>query len=118
MGLAGGFFMFGLNIRRALLTTAAAFLCMPGVAHAHVDNTNADMSVTPTGSRKFDPDFFAAYASVTALDMVKRILGFSIDRGEGRRGFSENAGNVLIDGDRPSTKSDDIMTILSRIPAS
>ena len=40
--------MFGLNIRRALLTTAAAFLCMPGVAHADVDNTNADMSETPT----------------------------------------------------------------------
>jgi hypothetical protein len=50
--------------------------------------------------------------------MVKRIPGFSIDQGEGRRGFGENAGNVLIDGDRPATKSDDIFTILSRIPAS
>jgi len=118
VGLAGGFFMFGLNIRRALLTTAAAFLCMPGVAHADVDNTNADVTVTPTGSRKFDPDFFAAYAPVTALDMVKRIPGFSINAGEDRRGFGENAGNVLVDGDRPSTKSDDIFTILSRIPAS
>jgi hypothetical protein len=124
VGLAGGFLMFGLKIRWALLTTAAAMLVMPSVAHAHVDNANAnanadaDMSVTPTGGRKFDPEFFAAYAPVTALDMVKRIPGFSIDRGEGRRGFGENAGNVLVDGDRPSTKSDDIMTILSRIPAS
>ena len=110
--------MFGLKIRRALLATAAAILSLPGVAHANVDNANADMSVTPTGSRKFDPDFFTAYAPVTALDMVRRIPGFSIDQGEGRRGFGENAGNVLIDGDRPSTKSDDILTILSRIPAS
>ena len=59
-----------------------------------------------------------AYAPVTALDMVRRIPGFSIAGDEGRRGFGENAGNVLIDGDRPSTKSDDIFTILSRIPAS
>ena len=110
--------MFGLKIRRALLATAAAILSLPGVAHANVDNANADMSVTPTGSRKFDPDFFTAYAPVTALDMVRRIPGFSIDQGEGRRGFGENAGNVLIDGDRPSTKSDDILTIMSRIPAS
>ena len=112
--------MFGLKIQRALLATAAVILSVPGVANANVDNANAnaDMSVTPTGSRKFDPDFFAAYAPVTALDMVRRIPGFSIDQGEGRRGFGENAGNVLIDGDRPATKSDDIITILSRIPAS
>ncbi len=50
--------------------------------------------------------------------MVARIPGFSISYGDGRRGFGENAGNVLIDGDRPSTKSDDIGSILSRIPAS
>lgn len=112
--------MFGLKIRQALLATAAAILVVPSVAIANIDNANAnaDMSVTPTGSRKFDPDFFATYAPVTALDMVRRIPGFSIDQGEGRRGFGENASNVLIDGDRPSTKSDDIMTILSRIPAS
>jgi hypothetical protein len=110
--------MFGLKIRQALLMTAAIILAVPGIAQANVANANADMSVTPTGSRKFHPEFFAAYAPVTALDMVKRIPGFSINEGEGRRGFGENAGNVLIDGDRPATKSDDIFTILSRIPAS
>ncbi|WP_295445918.1 hypothetical protein [Sphingorhabdus sp. EL138] len=110
--------MFGLKIRQALLVTAAIILFVPDIAHANVDNANADMSVTPTGSRKFDPDFFVTYAPVTALDMVKRIPGFSINEGEGRRGFGENDGNVLIDGDRPATKSDDILTILSRIPAS
>lgn len=110
--------MLGLKIRRALLASATTMLFVPGAAYANFDNAHADMSVTATGSRKFDPDFFAAYAPVTALDMVKRIPGFSIDHGEGRRGFGENAGNVLIDGDRPSTKSDDIFTILSRIPAS
>ncbi len=70
------------------------------------------------GKRSFTPDFFAAYAPVNALDMVNRIPGFSIEESEGRRGFGENAGNVLIDGDRPSSKSEDIKAILSRIPAS
>ncbi len=68
--------------------------------------------------RIFQPEFFAAFSPLSALDMVSRIPGFSIVYGDGRRGFGENAGNVLIDGDRPSTKSDDIGTILSRIPAS
>lgn len=70
------------------------------------------------GKQLFEPEFFAAFSPVTALDMVRRIPGFSIDGGDGRRGFGENAGNVLIDGDRPSTKSDDIFTLLGRIPAS
>ncbi len=70
------------------------------------------------GRRSFTPDFFVSFGPVNALDMVRRIPGFSIEQSEGRRGFGENAGNVLIDGDRPSTKSDDINTILTRIPAS
>lgn len=70
------------------------------------------------GKQVYTPDFFAQFSPVTALDMVQRIPGFSIEGSEGRRGFGENAGNVLIDGDRPSTKSDDIFTILGRIPAS
>ncbi len=70
------------------------------------------------GKQIFQPTFFASFSPLSALDMVARIPGFSINYGDGRRGFGENAGNVLIDGDRPSTKSDDIGTILSRIPAS
>lgn len=54
--------MFGLKIRRALLATAAALLSVPGVALANVDNPNPDLSVNPTGNRKFDPEFFATYA--------------------------------------------------------
>ncbi len=70
------------------------------------------------GRRNYPPEFFASFGPVNALDMVRRIPGFSIEDSEGRRGFGENAGNVLIDGDRPSTKSDDLETILIRIPAS
>lgn len=74
--------------------------------------------VVENGKRSFPPEFFNSFGPVNALDMVRRIPGFSVEDGGGRRGFGENAGNVLIDGDRPSTKSDNILTILSRIPAS
>jgi outer membrane receptor protein involved in Fe transport len=92
---------------------ALAF-AVPGIAIAQT----VDVPAPDSGIRRFPPEFFAAYAPITALDMVRRIPGFSIDEGEERRGFGENAGNVLIDGDRPSTKSDNILTILGRIPAS
>ena len=64
------------------------------------------------------PSFFAQYNPVTALDMVSRVPGFSIDGGDSVRGFGGAAANVLIDGQRPSTKSSDITETLSRISAS
>jgi hypothetical protein len=106
------------ELRLALLTSAMAVMAVPSQAVANDSAANAEASSVRAGSRQFTPDFFTTYAPVTALDMVNRIPGFSISEGEGRRGFGENAGNVLIDGDRPSTKSDDIWTMLSRIPAS
>jgi hypothetical protein len=79
---------------------------------------NAATANTKSGKQILQPDYFASYGPISALDMVQRIPGFSIEGSEGRRGFGENAGNVLIDGDRPSTKSDDVATLLGRIPAS
>ncbi len=68
-------------------------------------------------SVEFEPDFFARYNPITALDMVRNVPGFSIDNGDQSRGFAGAAGNVLINGKRPSTKSDSVSAILSRIPA-
>jgi hypothetical protein len=65
----------------------------------------------------FMPAYFAQYSPVTALDMVRRVPGFVIDPGEKVRGFGGGAGNVLIDGQRPSTKSADIFDTLGRIAA-
>jgi hypothetical protein len=72
---------------------------------------------TPSGERRFTIKDFEQFSPVNALDMVQRIPGFSIEGDQGQRGFGGNVGNVLIDGDRPSTKSEDIFTLLSRIPA-
>lgn len=63
------------------------------------------------------PRFFDQFNPVTALDMVRRVPGFTIDAGDAVRGFGGAAGNVLIDGERPSTKSADIEDTLSRIGA-
>ena len=54
----------------------------------------------------------------TAYDMIGRLPGFTFDDGNTARGFAGTAGNVLIDGQRPTSKSDDLQSILQRIPAS
>ncbi|MBI1200078.1 MAG: TonB-dependent receptor [Phenylobacterium sp.] len=70
------------------------------------------------GVVSYGPEFFAAQQPTTALDMVNRIPGFTLDKGDAVRGFEGAAGNVLIDGQRPASKSDDLDDILKRIPAS
>jgi outer membrane receptor protein involved in Fe transport len=65
----------------------------------------------------YEPDYFAVFSPRTALDMVERVPGFTLDEGEERRGFAGAAGNVLIDGAAPAVKSEDLADILERIPA-
>ncbi|WP_426028058.1 TonB-dependent receptor plug domain-containing protein [Brevundimonas sp. TWP2-3-4b2] len=78
--------------------------------------TEADS--TQQGLLVFEPAFFADARPDTALDMIARLPGFGLDGGDsGTRGFAGAAGNVLIDGVRPSTKSDDLEQILRRISA-
>jgi outer membrane receptor protein involved in Fe transport len=71
-----------------------------------------------TGVVSYPPAFFAAQNPNSADDMVQRLPGFSLDTGDSVRGFEGAAGNVLIDGQRPASKSDNLETILQRIPAS
>jgi outer membrane receptor for ferrienterochelin and colicin len=65
----------------------------------------------------FNPDFFAAQRPNTALDMVNRVPGFSVDDGSGARGFEGAVGNILINGNRPASKNDTGSDVLSRTPA-
>ena len=76
--------------------------------------------VTPeaTGTIAYLADFFAGSGPNTALDILLRLPGFSIDFGNSAtRGLSGAGGNVLIDGDRPTSKSDGLNEILTRISA-
>jgi hypothetical protein len=67
----------------------------------------------------FDSKFFASFAPRTAFDIVQRVPGFTLDQGNSDvRGFAGAAGNVVINGARPSSKAEGLETTLSRIPAS
>ena len=53
----------------------------------------------------FAAEYFAPFNPVSAEDMVRRIPGFTLNNGEDRRGLAGAAGNVLINGERPSSKT-------------
>lgn len=106
-----------------LFRTMASVLALTGVAYAQTPSQNeapATQDPAPTSSADrvvYEAAFFAQYNPQTALDMVRQTPGFSLDGGDDRRGFSGAVGNLLIDGLRPSTKSQSLDGILSRIPA-
>ncbi|RZJ04498.1 MAG: TonB-dependent receptor [Brevundimonas sp.] len=78
-----------------------------------------EVDTAQRGVLVFEPAFFAGSSPNTALDMIFRLPGFGLDTGDnGTRGFAGAAGNVLIDGDRPSSKSDSLDAVLRRISAS
>jgi outer membrane receptor protein involved in Fe transport len=65
----------------------------------------------------YAPAYFAAQHPETARDMIERLPGFQLESGASVRGFEGAAGNVLIDGQRPTAKNDSLSDILGRIPA-
>jgi hypothetical protein len=73
----------------------------------------------------YDAAFFTQYAPRTALDIAQRVPGFTLDLGATQtnlgsvdvRGFAGTAGNVVINGSRPSTKAETLDITLARIPA-
>lgn len=69
------------------------------------------------GVTPYPPSFFDPFRPVTALDMVNHLPGFVEDDGDSVRGYSGAAGNVLIDGRRPASKSDSLSSLLGRINA-
>ena len=69
------------------------------------------------GAQTYTPADFARFAPKTALDMLSQVPGFSIERSDDRRGLGQASGNVLINGQRPSGKSNDAVTELGRISA-
>ncbi|MGA9795177.1 MAG: TonB-dependent receptor [Rhizomicrobium sp.] len=66
----------------------------------------------------YQASYFADARPNTAMDMINRLPGFEFNDGTSERGFAGTAGNVLIDGQRPTSKTDDLQSILTRLPAS
>ncbi|WP_374573093.1 TonB-dependent receptor plug domain-containing protein [Phenylobacterium sp.] len=96
---------------------AASILALTAAAGPPAPADRAETE-TPDGVISYPPEFFAAARPTTALDMVQRLPGFAFDGGDSVRGFEGAAGNVLIDGKRPISKTDDLEEILRRLPAS
>ncbi|MEK6371612.1 MAG: TonB-dependent receptor [Acidobacteriota bacterium] len=71
----------------------------------------------PAAPRVYTPADFVQFAPQTALDMLNRVPGFGIKEEDSERGLGEATGNVVINGQRLSGKSNDVVTELSRIPA-
>ena len=92
---------------------------------SHVNPLTAFSQVSPSeesaaneGIQIYQRSFFDRFNPQSARDLIDRLPGFTLDSGEGTlRGFGNSAGNVLIDGERPSSKVGGIQDALARIPA-
>ena len=116
-------------IRAFFMATAGGLAIIAGSAAPAQAPAGGEAPRTgPTQSGRtsvYDAAYFSQYSPRTALDIVQRIPGFTIDLGSNEaatgvdvRGFAGTAGNVVLNGARPSTKSETLQTLLARIPAS
>jgi hypothetical protein len=108
---------------RTILLATTAIILMTSAAQA-ADAPQSPATPAPAaqdagqrGALVFTPDFFAAQRPNTALDMINRVPGFSVDDGSGARGFEGAVGNILINGNRPASKNDTGSNVLSRTPS-
>lgn len=88
-----------------------------GLAVLLAGHAAAQEAAAPLGEvQVFEPAYFARYNPNTAQDMVNQVPGFAIQEGDAVRGFGGSAGNILINGNRPSTKNS-LAALLGRIPS-
>ena len=106
----------------ALAAIAATFPCSAQDRPAGEAKQPGSALATPAGAAQTYPaDFYAAFQPQTVLDMLARTPGFTLEAGDPDillRGFGANAGNVLIDGQRPTVKAGGVTAVLGRISAS
>ena len=83
------------------------------------DNPAAAIAPEAANTVAFPRAFFDEFRPQTAQDMIGRVPGFNFSGGDsGVRGLNGASGNVLIDGQRPVTKSLALGDVIRRIPAS
>ncbi len=107
------------------LLLAASFLGTgtPGLAQdvPSGDAPPPEASPAPAdeGRKSYVAADFARFSPKSALDMLRNVPGFQIRGGDdGSRGLGQATENVLVNGQRLASKSDDVFAQLSRIPAS
>ena len=105
---------------RGLLGSSAALtlLVTPACVLAQDDTGEAPPPVateTLQSRSTYTPADFARFAPRNALDMLRQIPGFTIVSQDQGRGLGQANDNVLVNGERLSSKSDDVFSQLSRI---
>ena len=101
--------------------SSLALFAAIGLASAAEAQAPAPAPTAPAAEsqiRTYAPADFARFAPSNALDMLNQVPGFSIRTDNVERGLGEATGNILVNGQRASNKSDDILAQLRRIPAS
>jgi len=102
----------------ALFGTAA--LAMVPASPAHSQGNDApppEATFSGPSTATYLPSDFVRFAPRNALDMLRQVPGFIIQQEDEARGFGEATGNILINGERLSSKTDSTSDQLARIPA-
>ncbi len=104
------------------MTATALALAMLGSPALAQDNSGdaAPPSASETGAsgrEVYTPADFARFAPRNALDMVRQVPGFTIVTSDQGRGLGQASDNVLINGERHTSKSDSLFDTLARIAA-
>lgn len=112
----------------AMLAAASSFLAIAAAAQTTDEAASQPSEATaPAQSGQvYTPDYFARFSPRTALDMLNQVPGFDVEQlrpGENRRletqqrGFGQASENILLNGQRLSSKADSVADQLSRISA-
>lgn len=102
----------------ALLTASLATLTWVGAAEAQQSDDGKAIAEQTERATVYQADYFVQFAPSSALDIVRRVPGFVLEESDEEvRGFSGAAGNLVLNGARPASKSERPSAILARIPA-
>jgi hypothetical protein len=106
-----------LPLHRGFALVAALACAMPAWAEDNAEGV-APAQAGQSRSTVYQPDYFAQFAPSNALDIVRRVPGFVLEETNTEvRGFSGAAGNIVVNGARPSSKTETLGAMLARIPA-
>ena len=108
------FFDIGVRTLKILyaLLASSSMLVISNMAYAQNSNANAK---TIDGKTTYSVEYFANFHPDNAAQIAEHVPGFFIDDGNNIRGIAGTEGNVLIDGERQSTKGQSIYQYLSGI---
>jgi hypothetical protein len=107
-----------MSIRGAHISLFALAAALAGPALAQPSEAPAAAPALASRTTVYPASFFAQYAPRSALDIARQVPAFQIDFGDtSLRGFGGAAGNIVINGARPSSKSESLADVLAKIPA-